>query len=65
MLLYMYTIQSFLIFLGNHLVSTGGDQGLLNIYFKDWAFKDISKHLPFIYNMTSSVSYSYLPAYRQ
>ncbi|XP_071838927.1 glycogenin-1-like isoform X2 [Apostichopus japonicus] len=43
----------------------GGDQGLLNIYFKDWAFKDISKHLPFIYNMTSSVSYSYLPAYRQ
>ncbi|KAJ8030516.1 Glycogenin-1 [Holothuria leucospilota] len=43
----------------------GGDQGLLNIYFRDWATKDISRHLPFIYNMTSSVSYSYLPAYRQ
>lgn len=41
----------------------GGDQGLLNIFFSDWATKDIAKHLPFIYNMTSSVAYSYLPAY--
>lgn len=42
----------------------GGDQGLLNIFFKDWSTKDIRKHLPFTYNMTSSVSYSYVPAYR-
>uniref|UniRef100_A0A182JT37 glycogenin glucosyltransferase n=1 Tax=Anopheles christyi TaxID=43041 RepID=A0A182JT37_9DIPT len=33
----------------------GGDQGLLNAYFSDWAHKDIQKHLPFIYN-TSSVA---------
>ncbi|XP_011297930.1 histone-lysine N-methyltransferase 2B isoform X2 [Fopius arisanus] len=43
----------------------GGDQGLLNSYFSDWAHKDISKHLPFIYNMCSTASYSYLPAYKQ
>ncbi|KAK3920266.1 Glycogenin-1 [Frankliniella fusca] len=43
----------------------GGDQGLLNLYFKDWAHKDISKHLPFIYNMCSTACYSYLPAFKQ
>ncbi|XP_023334235.1 glycogenin-1 isoform X2 [Eurytemora carolleeae] len=43
----------------------GGDQGLLNTYFSDWATKDISKHLPFIYNMVASASYSYLPAYKK
>ncbi|PSN53165.1 hypothetical protein C0J52_18560, partial [Blattella germanica] len=43
----------------------GGDQGLLNMFFSDWATKDISKHLPFIYNMVSTATYSYLPAYKQ
>ncbi|KAK4026272.1 glycogenin-1 isoform X2 [Daphnia magna] len=43
----------------------GGDQGLLNSYFADWATKDISRRLPFIYNMTASASYSYRPAYKQ
>merc|ERR1711915_725873 len=43
----------------------GGDQGLLNSYFSDWATKDISRHLPFTYNMASSAYYSYLPAYKQ
>ncbi|XP_011869507.1 PREDICTED: uncharacterized protein LOC105562929 isoform X3 [Vollenhovia emeryi] len=43
----------------------GGDQGLLNMYFSDWATKDISKHLPFIYNMCSTATYSYLPAFKQ
>jgi glycogenin glucosyltransferase len=43
----------------------GGDQGILNQYFSDWATKDISKHLPFIYNMTSSVAYTYSPAYQR
>uniref|UniRef100_T1IZS8 glycogenin glucosyltransferase n=1 Tax=Strigamia maritima TaxID=126957 RepID=T1IZS8_STRMM len=42
----------------------GGDQGLLNLYFSDWATKDIAKHLSFIYNMTSSAAYSYSPAYQ-
>jgi len=43
----------------------GGDQGLLNSYFSDWSFKDISKHLPFTYNMIASATYSYLPAYKK
>ncbi|XP_063967733.1 glycogenin-1-like isoform X3 [Lytechinus pictus] len=41
----------------------GGDQGLLNTFFSDWATADINKHLPFVYNMTSAISYSYLPAF--
>jgi len=53
----------------NHAVTSGsfdgGDQGLLNTFFSDWATKDISKHLPFTYNMVASASYSYLPAYKQ
>jgi len=53
----------------NHAVTSGsfdgGDQGLLNTYFSDWAHKDISKHLPFVYNMVASATYSYLPAFKQ
>lgn len=43
----------------------GGDQGLLNTFFSDWATSDIRKHLSFIYNMTASATYTYLPAYKQ
>ncbi|GFO47441.1 glycogenin-1 [Plakobranchus ocellatus] len=43
----------------------GGDQGLLNSYFKGWATEDISKHLPFTYNVVSQAFYSYLPAFKQ
>ena len=44
----------------------GGDQGLLNLYFSDWASReDNTRRLPFIYNMTSSASYFYRPAYKQ
>ena len=43
----------------------GGDQGLLNTFFSEWATKDISKHLPFIYNMVASSTYSYLPAFKR
>ncbi|XP_013784729.1 glycogenin-1-like [Limulus polyphemus] len=43
----------------------GGDQGLLNMFFRDWSTKDISFHLSFIYNMNSNASYTYLPAYKQ
>ncbi|KAK9889222.1 hypothetical protein WA026_004500 [Henosepilachna vigintioctopunctata] len=43
----------------------GGDQGLLNLFFSDWSHKDISKHLPFIYNVCSTAFYSYLPAFKQ
>ncbi|XP_037866894.1 uncharacterized protein LOC101741984 isoform X2 [Bombyx mori] len=40
----------------------GGDQGLLNSFFSDWAHGDINKHLPFLYNVTTAAFYSYLPA---
>ncbi len=42
----------------------GGDQGLLNTFFHDWPTKDISRHLPFLYNMCATATYTYLPAYR-
>lgn len=41
----------------------GGDQGLLNMYYNNWATKDISRHLPFVYNCVSQAFYSYLPAF--
>ncbi|XP_059819748.1 glycogenin-2 isoform X11 [Hypanus sabinus] len=43
----------------------GGDQGLLNSFFRNWSTMDIHKHLPFIYNLASIVLYSYLPAFKQ
>lgn len=43
----------------------GGDQGVLNGYFSDWATADITKHLPFIYNLSSIAIYTYLPAFKQ
>ena len=43
----------------------GGDQGLLNTFFGDWATKDISKHLPFLYNMCATAAYTYQPAFKQ
>lgn len=42
----------------------GGDQGLLNSYFSDWSVGESSRRLPFVYNMTTNVSYSYAPAYK-
>lgn len=43
----------------------GGDQGLLNSFFDNWSTGDSSRRLPFGYNMTTNVSYTYAPAYRQ
>uniref|UniRef100_A0A8B9H1M3 glycogenin glucosyltransferase n=1 Tax=Astyanax mexicanus TaxID=7994 RepID=A0A8B9H1M3_ASTMX len=43
----------------------GGDQGLLNTFFSDWATRDINKHLPFIYNLSASSLYTYLPAFHK
>jgi len=43
----------------------GGDQGLLNQYFSDWFDSDIAKRLSFIYNMHSTASYTYLPAFKK
>jgi glycogenin glucosyltransferase len=43
----------------------GGDQGLLNAFFSNWRSSDISRHLPFTYNVTSNTFYSYVPAITQ
>ncbi|XP_056593777.1 glycogenin-1b isoform X2 [Triplophysa dalaica] len=43
----------------------GGDQGVLNGFFCDWSTADITKHLPFVYNMSSIAIYTYLPAFKQ
>lgn len=43
----------------------GGDQGLLNSFFSSWSTDDSSRRLPFTYNMTTNVSYSYAPAFKQ
>ncbi|XP_075426522.1 glycogenin-1 isoform X2 [Ascaphus truei] len=42
----------------------GGDQGLLNSFFSSWSTRDIHKHLPFVYNLSSISIYSYLPAFK-
>lgn len=59
------TYNALINFAKEHGSFDGGDQGLLNMFFKDWARKDITRHLSFIYNMNSNVSYTYLPAYKQ
>ena len=48
-----------------HLPHAGGDQGLLNVYWGDWATKDIKYHLPFIYNVVPNVTYGYAPAFQR
>uniref|UniRef100_A0A672L0Q6 Glycogenin 2 n=1 Tax=Sinocyclocheilus grahami TaxID=75366 RepID=A0A672L0Q6_SINGR len=35
-----------------HAAQHGGDQGVLNTFFSDWAVKDIRKHLSIVYNLT-------------
>ncbi|XP_055921959.1 glycogenin-1 isoform X2 [Eupeodes corollae] len=43
----------------------GGDQGILNSYFSQWAHTDITKHLPYTYNTAAFAVYSYLPAFKE
>ncbi|CAF2817817.1 unnamed protein product [Rotaria sp. Silwood2] len=45
-----------------HASFDGGDQGLLNSFFSNWRTSDISRHLPFVYNVTANTFYSYVPA---
>uniref|UniRef100_A0A4W6DZQ3 glycogenin glucosyltransferase n=1 Tax=Lates calcarifer TaxID=8187 RepID=A0A4W6DZQ3_LATCA len=59
------THEKLLTFCGENGSFDGGDQGVLNSYFNTWATADISKHLPFIYNLSSIAIYSYLPAFKQ
>uniref|UniRef100_A0A0R3S5S8 glycogenin glucosyltransferase n=1 Tax=Elaeophora elaphi TaxID=1147741 RepID=A0A0R3S5S8_9BILA len=43
----------------------GGDQGLLNEFFKGWRDKPPAFRLPFIYNMTSGAIYTYAAAFKK
>merc|ERR1712227_839892 len=58
------TYQRILTFATEQGSFDGGDQGLLNMYYHNWASADIEKHLPFTYNVVSQAFYSYLPAFR-
>jgi len=59
------TYKELVSYAATHGSFDGGDQGLLNTFFSDWSTKDISRHLPFAYNMVASATYSYLPAFRR
>ncbi|XP_047467066.1 glycogenin-1a [Mugil cephalus] len=59
------THEKLLTFCGENGSFDGGDQGVLNSFFNTWATADISKHLPFVYNLSSIAIYSYLPAFKQ
>lgn len=59
------TYKAIIQFAVEHGSFDGGDQGVLNMFFKDWRTADISRHLSFIYNMNANVTYSYQPAYKQ
>lgn len=57
------TFQQLMLFASQQNSSfDGGDQGLLNSFFSSWSTQDISRHVPFTYNVTSNTFYSYLPA---
>ncbi|NWR59964.1 GLYG2 protein, partial [Bucorvus abyssinicus] len=57
------TYNLLLRFAAEHGSFDGGDQGLLNSFFSNWATADIGKHLPFLYNLSSSAVYTYVPAF--
>lgn len=57
------TFKNLLMFALNNRSFDGGDQGLLNAFFADWAFSDIRRHLPFIYNCVYTSFYTYRPAF--
>jgi glycogenin glucosyltransferase len=46
----------------------GGDQGLLNSYFSTWSTDGQvypqTRRIPFLFNVTPSSFYSYLPAFK-
>lgn len=56
------TFNNILQFALEHGTFDGGDQGLLNLYFKGWRFNS-QLRLPFTYNVVSQAFYSYLPAF--
>ncbi|VDK87029.1 unnamed protein product [Litomosoides sigmodontis] len=59
------TYLSILQFALEHGSFDGGDQGLLNEFFKGWRDKPPAFRLPFIYNMTSGATYTYAAAFKK
>ncbi|XP_077396167.1 glycogenin-1-like [Festucalex cinctus] len=59
------THEKLLTFCADNGSFDGGDQGVLNSFFNTWSTADISKHLPFVYNLSSIAIYSYLPAFKR
>ncbi|RCN31939.1 glycosyltransferase, family 8, partial [Ancylostoma caninum] len=59
------TYRRLLAFAISHGSFDGGDQGLLNEFFSGWRDLPAIHRLPFIYNMTAGVFYSYAAAYRR
>lgn len=51
--------QELLLYMEKHSSFDGGDQGLLNEFFKNW------NRLSFTYNTSASTVYSYLPAFKR
>lgn len=43
----------------------GGDQGLLNTFFSSWYSQGPSHRLPFTYNMSSNIVYTYAAAWKK
>ena len=52
-------------YIATFTLTAGGDQGLLNLFWPDWATKDIKYHLPFTYNMVPNAAYGYAPAFQR
>ncbi|KAI6173664.1 hypothetical protein M3Y98_01105800 [Aphelenchoides besseyi] len=48
-----------------HGTFDGGDQGLLNQFYSNWRELDASHRLPFIYNVTAGLIYSYAAAIKR
>ncbi|KAJ3606958.1 hypothetical protein NHX12_026474 [Muraenolepis orangiensis] len=61
----METYAKLLQYSTEHGSFDGGDQGVLNGFFSSWSTADISRHLPFIYNLSSIAIYTYLPAFKK
>ncbi|KAI6205179.1 hypothetical protein M3Y94_00763300 [Aphelenchoides besseyi] len=48
-----------------HGTFDGGDQGLLNQFYSNWRELDASHRLPFVYNVTAGLIYSYAAAIKR
>ncbi|KAH7720152.1 UVT-5 protein [Aphelenchoides avenae] len=59
------TYRELLNFALTHGSFDGGDQGLLNEFFGDWWSLPPAHRLPFIYNVSRAITYTYAPALKR